>query len=218
MLGRDDSALPPRAAALAALATTLTAEPWTLGPHHLDAVARQGLDPGQIEAAITVVAMFNYFTRVADATGIEFDYPTPLPAFEPDTCRVPAPRPTAAPAPPALVLPASPGLRNAWSTWRAYVLDSDEPLSRQERHLAAAVAAEESAGWTSPVPAPPPADEPLVTFARQLSRAPWSMQLTNLDALRSHGYPDPAILHLISVVAHQNATTRLHTGLNQLRP
>jgi hypothetical protein len=37
--------------------------------------------------------MFNYFTRVADATGIEFDYPTPLPAFEPDVCQVAAGRP-----------------------------------------------------------------------------------------------------------------------------
>jgi alkylhydroperoxidase family enzyme len=43
-----------------------------------------GLDEQQIEASISVISMFNYFTRVADATGIEFDYKTPLPAFEPD--------------------------------------------------------------------------------------------------------------------------------------
>ena len=28
--------------------------------------------------------MFNYLTRVADASGIEFDYPAPLPAFQPE--------------------------------------------------------------------------------------------------------------------------------------
>lgn len=235
MLGRDDSALPPRAAALAALATTLTAEPWALRPSLLDDIADQGLDRDQIEAAITVVAMFNYFTRVADATGIEFDYDTPLPAFEPDTCRVPTPRPATVPAPsppagvpdpalpagvpapPGLVLPAAPGLRDAWQTWRAYVLDSDSPLSRRDRTLAAAIAAEESLGWT-PTVDHTPADEPLITFARQLSRAPWTMTPTNLDALRNHGYSEPAILHLLSAVAHQNATTRLHACLTQLVP
>jgi hypothetical protein len=167
-----------------------------------------------------VVAMFNYFTRVADATGIEFDYPTPLPAFEPDLCRVPTPRP---PRPTAggksdPVLPRSPALRAAWRSWREYVLNSDRPLTRRARELAAAAAAEESAAWAL-VAAPPErtaADEPLVTFARQLSREPWSMSSTNLDTLRDQGYSDPEILHLISVVAHQNATVRLHAALDRL--
>jgi alkylhydroperoxidase family enzyme len=192
------------------LATTLTAEPWALRPAHLDAVAREGLDRDQIEAAITVVAMFNYFTRVADATGIEFDYPTPLPAFEPDTCRVPASRPAAASVP-ARTLPRSSALRAAWQTWREYVLESDQPLSRRERRLAAATAAEDPE-----VPERTPADEPLVAFARKLSREPWTMQPADLDTLRAHGYPEPAILHIISVTAHQNATSRLWTGLAQL--
>lgn len=217
MLGRDDSALPPRAAALARLATTLTAEPWALRPDLLEDLARQGLDRDQIEAAVAVIAMFNYFTRVADATGIEFDYPTPLPPFEPDLCRVPAPRPApvSTPAHPALTLPRAPGLRTAWAEWRHYVLDSDEPLSRRDRALAAAIAAEESAD-PAVVPAHTDADQPLIAFARKLSRHPWTMQPADLDTLRAHGYQEPAILHLISVIAHQNATSRLHTALARL--
>src|SRR5207237_9847217 len=75
--------------------------PWALTREAVEDAARQGLDDEQVEAAVGVISMFNYFTRVADATGIEFDYLTPLPAFEPDLRQVTAPRPdrTASPGP-----------------------------------------------------------------------------------------------------------------------
>ena len=93
VLHGDDESLAPRARALARLAVTLTARPWALTQEAVEDVRRQGLDEEQIEAAIGVISMFNYFTRVADATGIDFDYPTALPAFEPDLSQVTAPRP-----------------------------------------------------------------------------------------------------------------------------
>jgi hypothetical protein len=209
VLGGDDKALPPRAAALARLAVTLTAEPWALTRAAIDDVAEQGLDADQIEAAVGVIAMFNYFTRVADATGIDFDYATPLPKFEPDLCRVPAPRPRGVATPSRLdrTLPRLPGLRAAWETWQSYVLDSSQPLSRDDRLVVAATAVDEATGSAGTAPGP------LVDFARKLSRQPWTMLPADLDALRSHGYSDLAILHLIAVVAHENATTRLRIGL-----
>ena len=93
VLQGDDESLAPRARALARLAVTLTARPWALTQEAVEDARRQELDEDQLEAAIGVISLFNYFTRVADATGIEFDYPTALPAFEPDLCQVPAPRP-----------------------------------------------------------------------------------------------------------------------------
>ena len=130
---------------------TLTAQPWALTRETVGDARRQGLDEDQIEAAIGVISMFNYFTRVADATGIEFDYPTELPAFEPDVCQVTAPRPD---RPVSFSRPAGgrrrprPGsLQAAWGSWRAYVLEADEPISPRERRLLAAVAAEEAADW-----------------------------------------------------------------------
>ena len=93
VLQGDGESLPPRARALAEIAVTLTARPWELTPEAVAGAGRHGLDEQQIEASITVISMFNYFTRVADATGIEFDYKTPLPAFEPDLRQAAAPRP-----------------------------------------------------------------------------------------------------------------------------
>jgi hypothetical protein len=162
--------------------------------------------------------MFNYFTRVADASGIEFDYTSPLPEFEPDMCRVPAPRPERADWPvvaePRRGFVRRPGLREAWEAWRGYVIGADEPLDRRQRRMLAAVAAEECCdrwraddlGGHEPRDA---AEERLVEFAGKLSRQPWAMQADDLDDLRNAGHGEQALLHAMSVVAMQNAESRL---------
>lgn len=224
MLRGDDESLPPRARVLARLAATLTAQPWALTWEVVEDAGRQGLGEEQIEAAVGVISMFNYFTRVADATGIELDYLTPLPAFEPDLCQVTVPRPDRSGSSIRQERrrrrPLHRQLQAAWKSWRAYVLDADKPISRRERHLLASVAAEEVADWEGAeyLGAPSPksladGDGRLVAFARKLSRQPWRMEAGDLEDLRASGYSEAAILHVISVVAHQNADSRLGLGL-----
>jgi hypothetical protein len=163
---------------------------------------RHGLDEGQIETAVGVIAMFNYFTRVADATGIEFDYPTPLPAFEPDVCQFAAGRPArpgeagrseARPDTGGRPVPAAERLRTLWDAWRSCLLEADEPLSTGQRCLVAAIAAEESGDWAGAAELsgralPGSAGDALPGFARKLSRAPWTMSEGDLDALRRAGH------------------------------
>ena len=201
---------------------TLTAEPWALTPEEVRDAVQQGLNAEQVDAAVGVISMFNYFTRVADATGIEFDYETALPAFRPDLRQVTVPRPdrtsssgSQAGGRPA---PRPPQLRDAWESWRAYVLDSEKPISRQERRLLASVAAEETADWEGAEALGglrflADGDVRLIGFARKLSRQPWRMEVADLDGLRASGYSEEAVLHVISVVAHQNADSRLAVGL-----
>jgi alkylhydroperoxidase family enzyme len=188
----------------------------------MDDLGRQGLDEAQVEAAVGVISMFNYFTRVADAAGIEFDYQTPLPAFEPDLRQVTAPRPgrSVSPGPDAgpRPQPRHQQLRMAWESWRAYVMEADEPLSRRERRLLASAAAEETADWEgaealSELKSAEVRDDLLGGFARKLSRQPWRMEAGDLERLRASGYSEEAVLHVISVVAHQNADSRLVAGL-----
>jgi alkylhydroperoxidase family enzyme len=219
--GQDES-LAPRARALARMAVTLTAEPWALTAEAVRDAARQGLDEQQIEAAVGVISMFNYFTRVADATGIEFDYQTPLPAFEPDLRQATAPRPDRSASAGRLAgprrRPGHPQLQAAWDTWRTYELETDEPLSQRERRLLASVAAEEATDWAGAEALGARAsgadgNDRLVAFARKLSREPWRMQAADLEGLRASGYSEVAVLHVISVVAHQNADSRLAIGL-----
>jgi alkylhydroperoxidase family enzyme len=199
---------------------TLTAQPWTLTPAVVAELSRRGLDEKQVETAVGVVSMFNYFTRVADATGIEFDYETPLPAFQPDLSQDTAPRPDrpGASGQPEGTRPRPqyPRLRDAWETWRTYELETDEPISRRERRLLATVAAEEATDWEGVrlLGGPADGDERLIEFARKLSRQPWRMVAGDLERLRAAGYSEVAILHVISVVAHQNADSRLAIGLS----
>jgi hypothetical protein len=40
------------------------------------------------------------------------------------------------------------------------------------------------------------------------------MEPGDLESLRSSGYSETAVLHVISVVAHQNADSRLVAGLS----
>lgn len=223
MLSADHSGLPAQQAALARFAVTVTAEPWALTREVVADVAAQGVDADALEAAAGVVGIFNHFTRVADASGIEFDYPTPLPAFEPDSCRVPPPRPARADWPVAerRDFVRRPALLAAWTRWRAAVLGPDEPLDRRQRRLLAAVAAEECCdavgadrlGGEEPRT---PAEELLLPFARKLSREPWAMGPDDLETLREEGFEERTLLHAISVVAFQNADSRLALMLRLL--
>jgi alkylhydroperoxidase family enzyme len=231
VLGGEEESLSPRQRALARLAVALTARPWEVTSETIADLRHHGLDEGQIETAVGVSAMFNYFTRVADATGIEFDYPTPLPAFEPDVCQVAAARPArpgeagqgaVGPDAAGRPVPAAPKLRTLWDAWHSFLLEADESLSTGQRRLVAAVAAGESGDWEraaelSSRALPASAGGPLPAFARKLSRAPWSMTAGDLDALRAAGHTEHAALHVVAIVAHQNADSRLAAGLRAAR-
>jgi hypothetical protein len=153
------------------------------------------------------------------------DYRSPLPEFTPDVCRLPAARPEPASWPAVGAAPRTftrhPELAAAWQRWRGYVFGAAGPLSRRERRLLAAAAAAECCdGWqareladSDPVSG---AEAVLVAFARKLSSRPWQMAATDLAGLRDAGYPEPALLHAISVVALQNAESRLAFGLAAL--
>lgn len=217
MLKGEDERLPQRGAALARFAVTLTAQPWSVTPE----LAPHGVGAEAIEAMAAVVAMFNYLTRVADASGIEFDYASPLPVFAPERDRQPVTRPDRATWPEITgefrTLRSFPAMGEAWRQWREYVFDSDEPITQRERRLLAGAAAQESCDrWRADELAgysPRNDRESLLdAFARKLSRRPWQMRPTDLQTLRDAGYPEPALLHVISAVALQNAESRLALG------
>lgn len=226
MLATADSELPEREAALARFAVTLTAQPWALTGDTADELAGQGFDDEAVEASIAVIVMFNYLTRVADASGIEFDYDSPLPAFQPQRQLQPVALPEEQSWPVAgqqyRTFRLLPTLADAWGDWRAYLLDSAEPLDPRQRRLLARVAAlacgdrwrADQLGEYRPGS---DTDEVLAAFAHRLSRQPWQMRPADLDGLRAEGLSEKALLHVIAVTAHQNAESRLALGRALLR-
>jgi hypothetical protein len=221
VLKGEDDLLPARSGALARYAALLTAQPWSITPELGAQLAAQGLGAEAIEAATAIVAMFNYLTRVADASGIDFDYESPLPAFQPEHSQESVPRPDRESWPVVTAefrtLPNFPTLNQAWQRWHDYVLDSEQPLTHRERRLLACAAAQECCDRTraDELADYSPQDDresTLDEFARKLSREPWQMEPANLRALRDVGYPELALLHAISVAALQNAESRLAMG------
>jgi uncharacterized peroxidase-related enzyme len=57
--------------ALCAFARKLTHDQRNMGPEDLDVLRGHGFDDTAIHDAVQVIALFNHYTRVADALGVE---------------------------------------------------------------------------------------------------------------------------------------------------
>jgi len=207
-------------------ARALTARPWTIGPADIGRLSEAGLSRPSIVLVIGLVALFNYLTRVADGTGIEADYGTELPGFVYRGFTEAAQRPEPADWPPVdssiQLLSLLPGVHEAWGRWREYVLDCPTPIPETTRLGLRTIAARNACDGVIAPPdrADPKAAEDLPDavsdFAEKLSRTPWLTAAADVDALRALGMDDPAILHVIAVVAYQSAESRLRIGLSAL--
>jgi len=165
-------------------------------------------------------AFFNYLNRVADATGIDFDYQSPLPAMPVDRGREPVPRPPVSGwprRPAAFALSDRPLTAERFASWRRHLLGRDAPLTRRERRLvahAAALATCDAAGAAALDAGAPssPRERAMIAYADLLSRAPWRLGAPDLAPLREHGLDDHALLDLLTVAAFQNTASRLTLG------
>jgi alkylhydroperoxidase family enzyme len=222
-LVRGDRALPPLQAALAEAATVLTERPRDFGESELAALRAAGLSERGVAQAAAVIAFFNYVTRCADALGLELDYESAL-----ERLRIDANRPARARgvARPALDRPADrPGLSllprvsAAWREWRTYLFERDRPLSRAERAAVACAVADALGDAPSSAALRPIANaggriEAALPYAVKLTLRQWSATRDDLDALRAAGMDDAALLDLVSVIASQNAFSRLELAVD----
>lgn len=223
MAGTTDLRGSPRERALAGLATLMTEAPWLVTVDDLARLRATGVSDEGLEQALTIAGFFNYVTRVADATGIEPDYPSPLPRLSVDAAREPLPRPDRARWPataraPVPALPLREGTRAALDRWRAYAMERDAPLSRREREVLARVVAEllcDSGACDVLGEADPrtPREHALAAYATALTLTPWRMGAADLAPLRALGLEDRALLDAISLIALQNDLSRIAHGV-----
>jgi alkylhydroperoxidase family enzyme len=171
--------------------------------------------------AVTIAAMFNHHTRVADATGVEGDYPSPLPRIAIDPEKEPQPLPEK--PPPAkrsgrFSLALRPRTAEMIARLGAHVRAPSEGLSARERALAGRAAclgsgdAERASRWDR-TPAEGPRETAIAAYATKLTRTPWRMREADLAALRAHGFEDRGLLDLIAVVAVENLAARVRLAL-----
>jgi alkylhydroperoxidase family enzyme len=226
--GKNDLRGSSREKALAGFARVLTDIPWGVTTDDIDHLRKEGLSEGAITQTIFVVAFFNYYPRVADGVGIEFDYESPLPRIEVDKNREPLPRLPSEAWNSAIdgstlpVFPDAPQATKMLEPWRQMHFDRTEPLTPATRRLIAKTVAEElcdagALGSWKDAEAENELDKFLVAFARKLTRTPWAMDANDAQTLRAAGLSDVAILGAITLIAHQNGISRLHHGLAAMR-
>jgi alkylhydroperoxidase family enzyme len=224
----DPSALtlPPRQRELARLASLLAETPWAVRDADLERLRAAGLRDEAIVQAVTIVGIFSHLTRMADATGIELDYESPLPRLQVDRNRGPVPRPDPArwpvpPAAPRLPLALRPNTAEAMAQWRLYIAQPGAGLSAHERAVVARAAAYQLcdarglAAWGDARPETP-REQALAAFAEKLTLTPWRMtaaDLAPLGNLQGGGLDDRGILAVVALVGFQNMDSRVRLAL-----
>lgn len=222
--GPKSLAASPRERALAGFASLLTEAPWTVEAADFDRLREVGFGDETLVQIVNIAAYFNYVTRVADATGIEYDYESPLARLEPDRAKAPLDRPSMDAWPrankaPRLSLALRPATQEALGRWRAYVFGRETPLTKRERTLLAHTAAFhccDAAGAEEHGSEQPQGerDARLVEFAKKLTLAPWQTTDADLDRLREAGLDDRALLDVIGTVGLQNVLSRTRLALD----
>lgn len=214
---------------LARLVVALTQAPWSLRPTDLTRARGTGLSDEQILHVVLLSALFGHLNRMADAVGVELDYPGPIrpPHAEPATppyLRPPHdhaawPDPD---APRALEVSLRPGAVEALAAWRAHALLRDAPLSRPQRALIAHAVAERLGDAATvralqPLPSVGPLEEALIAAADTVTLAPWRLGSKTVESLRAAGLvEDEAVFDVLATAAGCTAFSRIRVALAAL--
>lgn len=141
-------------------------------------------------------SLFGHLNRIADAVGVEADYPDSFgaprvePATPPYLAAEEAPDPN---APRPIELAARAGAVDLMSAWRTHALDRDAPLTRRQRALIAhtvAVRLGDASVEIEEVVPETRLDLALVDLADLVTRAPWRLGPAAFAPVRALGLAD----------------------------
>jgi hypothetical protein len=158
-------------------------------------------------------SLFGHLNRIADAVGVDADYPDTFgaPRLVPETPAYLAPAageaPDPAPAAPPIELASRPGAIELHEAWRAHALDRDGgALDRAQRAVIADAVAVRLGDASVPSAAPATElDHALVELADTVALAPWRLGPAAYAALRALGLADDAAI--FDAVATASAAT-----------
>jgi len=211
----------PRIRALARLTVEVTERPWALSGASLVSARAAGLDDAAVLHAILQTSLFGHLNRIADAVGVELDYPDSFgaPHVEPATPpylwpdKVPDP---AAPQP--IALESRAGAVDLMSAWQVYALERDAPLNRRQRALLAYAIAVRLADASVPRgEAETPLDCALTDRADIVTRAPWQLGPTAYAPLRAQGFSDdPDVFDAVATASSCTVFSRVRVALAAL--
>ena len=180
--------------ALTRLTIDATERPWALTRADLERARAGGLDDPGILHATLQTSLFGHLNRIADAVGVDADYPDTfgaphvVPATPPYLWPETIPDPAAAQP---IQLSSRPGAVDLVAAWREHALERDVPLTRRQRAVVAHAVAERL-GDATVAPAPPANDleHALVALADIVALAPWRLGPDAFAPIRALGLAD----------------------------
>lgn len=188
----------------------------------LGSLRAAGISDEGVVQAVTIAAVFNHLTRVADATGVEADYESTLPRLRVDLEKEAPARPARDRARPSRVtglsLALRPGTERANAAWRAYARAPSAALDARDRIVIGARVATllgdttAASSWSDASPGSA-REVALADFAEKLTITPWRMTEADLLSLRRADLDDRGLLDVIGLVGFQNMDSRVLLAL-----
>jgi hypothetical protein len=211
----------PVVRALVRLAVTVTEQPWATTGAELAHARAAGLDDAAILHAVLQTSLFGHFNRIADAVGVDLDYPDRFRAPHVEPATPPYLWPTSAPdshAPRPIELASRPGAADLATAWERYALDREAPLTRRQRAVvAAAVAARLGDASTPPLTPETDLDRALVDLADLVTLAPWRLGPSAYTRIRQLGMADDAaVFDAVATASSLGVFSRIRVTLAAL--
>ncbi len=211
----------PAIKALVRLAVGVTEQPWALTGRDLLQARAAGLADAAILHAVLQACLFGHFNRIADAVGVDLDYPDSFgaPHIEPATPPYLWPdgvSDQAAVRP--LDLASWPTALDLAGAWEQYALERDAPLTRRQRTVVASAVAARLGDATRPAVAPDSdLDVALVALADIVTLAPWRLGPAAYAGIRSLGLPDDGdVFDAVATASSVGVASRIRVSLAAL--
>lgn len=168
-----------------------------------------------------VADLFGHFNRIADAVGVDLDYPDSFGAPHVEPATPPYLWPTSAPDPHVarpIELASRPGAADLATAWEQYALDRDAPLTRHQRAVVAAAVAARLGDTTIPPRAPETdLDRALVDLADLVTLAPWRLGPSAYTPIRQAGLADDAaVFDAVATASSLGVFSRIRVTLAAL--
>ena len=208
----------PMVRALVRLAVAVTERPWSMTGADLSDARAAGLADAGILHAVLQSSLFGHFNRVADAVGVDLDYPNAFgaPHVEPATPPYlwPSLRPDAE-APRPIDLDSWSGAVELAAAWQRYAVDRDAPLTRRHRAVVAAAVAARLGDATGQALEPETdLERALVTLADVVTLAPWRLGPAAYADIRDLGLADDtAVFDAVATASSVGVFSRIRVTL-----
>lgn len=208
----------PAVRAIVALTIRITEQPWSIRQRDAEAMRAAGFDDAAILHVVLQSSNFGHLNRIADAVGVEPDYPNSFgaPAIEPATPAYLWPSDPPPPGRGAIHLGLRESAGEPYAAWEAVAVGRETAhLDGRRRHMIASAVAARLGDLRIPELAPvDDLDRALVALADVVTLAPWRLGPAAYEDVRARGLAsDAAVFDAVAAASSCTVFSRIAVAL-----